>query len=241
MSTPETTPATESNPFTNPRSPALLWFVQFTYGYQSEATVQARYGRGLTFQGSGLARFGQIAGWLAGLDHAGGRDIANKFAEDFDRVLKYALAGCEEEDTPVLAPADGKALGSARAFRRKLVLADDGTFGGFSCAWYQRVTSHDKVMKAREIDPAAWASEDGLAKEWDGALEAADKHFRIDAKLDDRRYYRPVRETGFAEHMASTIVHYGYTGNGGLLYHGPGGGEVFAVTLGDVRGWSLHT
>ena len=29
MSTPETTPATESNPFTNPRSPALLWFVHF--------------------------------------------------------------------------------------------------------------------------------------------------------------------------------------------------------------------
>jgi hypothetical protein len=29
--------------------------------------------------------------------------------------------------------------------------------------------------------------------------------------------------------------------NGGLLYHGPGGGETFSVAVGDVRFWSIHT
>ena len=233
-----TTAAPETTPLTVPRSPALLWFVQFTYGYQSEATVQARYGRGLTLHASALARFGQIAGWLAGLDHAGGRDIANTFADDFDRVLKYTLAGCEEVDTPVLAPADGEVLGTMRAFSRKCVLGDDGTFGGFSVMWYQRVTAYDRITKAREIDPVAWASEeDSISSGWDNALATADKHFRIDPKLDHR--YWPVSRTG--RYMSNVLVHYGYTGNGGLLYHGPGSGEVFAVTLGNVRSWSLHT
>ncbi len=34
---------------------------------------------------------------------------------------------------------------------------------------------------------------------------------------------------------------YRFSFNGGLLYHGPGGGEVFAATLGGNQLWSIHT
>lgn len=29
--------------------------------------------------------------------------------------------------------------------------------------------------------------------------------------------------------------------NGGMIYHGPGAGETYAVTLEPVHGWSIHT
>lgn len=36
-------------------------------------------------------------------------------------------------------------------------------------------------------------------------------------------------------------LQYRYMMTGGLLYHGPRGGEVFAVTLGDTQFWGIHT
>ena len=38
----------------------------------------------------------------------------------------------------------------------------------------------------------------------------------------------------------TALVKYAYAFNGGLLYHGPGGGEVFAINLGS-RPWGIHT
>lgn len=34
---------------------------------------------------------------------------------------------------------------------------------------------------------------------------------------------------------------HGYAFNGGLIYHGPGGGETFSVSLTNSRPWSVHT
>lgn len=45
----------------------------------------------------------------------------------------------------------------------------------------------------------------------------------------------------FYNHFDRVTVRYKYASNGGLLYHGPGGGEVFAVTVGTSRPWSIHT
>lgn len=41
--------------------------------------------------------------------------------------------------------------------------------------------------------------------------------------------------------VAGRAVKYAYSFNGGLLYHGPGGDETFAVDLNSSRLWSIHT
>lgn len=226
---------------------ALDFFHKLTYGYVSDSAVKARYGYALHITPNALGRFGQIGGWLTGLTHAGKADLAAKLAEDFDSSLKGALRGCVVEDMEVVTDYRDEVEGVISAPRMKLVLMDDGTFGGFGLAWYRAISNHDKLKLARTLDPEAYSGdlpEKESQYRWALALEKASDQLHIRKDLEEFRYYTPTwvsEDTPSSIRTSSTVVHYGFSHNGGLLYHGPGGGEVFAVTLGDVRGWSVHT
>ena len=98
--------------------------------------------------------------------------------------------------------------------RYMVQLGDDGTFGGFTVWW------------ARAIEQSGCGDmERGslMQGRWGETYEVTRWNSR-DAE---------VRHTA--------MFHFVKSMNGGLLYHGPGGGETFAVTVGDVKFWSIHT
>ena len=114
--------------------------------------------------------------------------------------------------------AEGMTFGDGspvQNLRRYMVqLGDDGTFGGFTVGWYSIVTEEQANDTMR---PSL------LRDRWNGIYET----------LRWNAAYAPVRH--------SEKFYYRFAFNGGLLYHGPGGGETFSVTLGNVRFWSIHT
>jgi len=218
----------------------LNFFTSLSYGYMSESAIRARYGFGLHLDPSGLARFSQIAGWLTGLD-GGNTPLAERLADDFDKAVRYACTGTSAVGEEVVDAHTEKVEGSVTVPGRKVVLYDDGTFGGFGVLYYRPVLNAERIAKARSFDEAAWSGdEDKDGSRWAAALAKADDALRIRKDLEEFRSYRPTWATDDARH-SSTVVRYAFDYNGGLLYHGPGAGKVFAVTLGDAKGWSLHT
>lgn len=178
------------------------------------------------FSDAGKARLANIAGWLLGLAHGGKRDEAEKLADDFVTSLSW-LAMAERQvtyETPY-----GQ---SVKVPDRKVVLHDDGTLHGFSFATYSAINPEivdERRAKVREEHPDWHAME--VTAEVIKQLNVTDK-------------YGPdqLTESRWFPNCGYFNVYYYYTYNGGLLYHGPGGGEVFAVTFGDnPRAWSTHT
>jgi len=108
--------------------------------------------------------------------------------------------------------ADGSPVTNLR--RYMVQLGDDGTFGGFTVGWYS-ITTEDQANDT--MRPSL------LRDRWNGIYDTS-RWNAADA---------PVRH--------SATFYYRFAFNGGLLYHGPGGGETFSVTLGNVRFWSIHT
>lgn len=98
--------------------------------------------------------------------------------------------------------------------RYMIRLADDRTFGGFNVLWHTVVSE----------EQAATMEKDRLMRgRWGEVFET----YRWNPS------HSPVRH--------SAKFYYQFAFNGGLLYHGPGGGETFHVSLGDVRFWGIHT
>lgn len=231
--------------------PALDFFTSLSYGHVSEYAIRARYGHALHLSGSALGRFGHIAGWLTGLAHAGKAEFAARAAEDFDATLFNALAGCEDVDMEVRNDTltSGETVdGTVRAPRMKLVLTDDGTFGGLHRAYYRAISNFDRLKLARSFDEEAYSScdlpRDESHQRWMRALERASDALKLRKDLELIRYYTPVwvnDDTPSYIRTSPEVVHYGYVSNGGLLYHGPGGGEVYAVALGEGRIWRTHS
>lgn len=221
---------------TDASNTALDFFERFTYGYASEYTLQSRYGYALVFTPGAVARFASIAGWVTGLKHGGKGNLAASLASDLDERLQQLAAYGRRDEFEVLAEGGQSVVGRVTVPRMKVVLGDDGTFGGFTIAWYSAITSGAVAKRARETSPDAYNSSD----EWCTALDTTRERLRLRRDLDELRYYKP----GWAkedDYRVSELVYYAYAFNGGLLYHGPGGGEVFAVTVDRVRGWSVHT
>jgi len=93
-------------------------------------------------------------------------------------------------------------------------LGDDGTFGGFALRWYRAV---------REGSEQDGDRTEFLRTRWD------------DLMIHRRWGPQGVEPREIVSHFFSPVM------NGGLLYHGPGGGETFSVAIGDTRFWSIHT
>ena len=197
------------------------------------------------FTESGMARLGAIAGWLMGLAHGEKKELAINLAHDLDKRIKYASATRMVDVTPADSE-DTKELPT-----RKIVLADDGTFNGFSVLFYALVhpDAYKKVYDA-EFEKVKKGEEDDHWYKSKMATMGTRRHFKIPEDdltysgrdMKETRYYYPKWDKERISGLSSVVGHYAYHYNGGLLYHGPGrSNNLFAVTLGEVRGWSLHT
>lgn len=184
-----------------------------------EPWISAAYGRasGLTgkfrnlvFTPEGEGRVAQIAGWLVGLCHAGKREEAEKIAADINSQFDYL----NEYGGDMTDAAFGDGSPILKVPRFMVRIGDDGTFGGFTVAWYRAI---------RE------------GSEQDGDRRAFLRN-RWDSLVDHPRWGQ--NSTGEREVVRFM---YAYSMNGGLLYHGPGGGETFSVLVGSPRFWSIHT
>ena len=177
--------------------------------YGRSGGVVGEYKR-LVFTPEGEARVMQIAGWLMGLTHAGRRDLAEKMAEDINAQFAYLneYGGMMETEFE-----DGSPVPNVP--RYMVSIGDDGTFGGFTVAWYRAF---------REGSPEDGDRHGCLRNRWDN--------------LVDHSRWGPQKE-GAPRELVKFL--YRFTMNGGLLYHGPAGGETFSVTVGTPRFWSIHT
>tara|TARA_Y100000034_G_scaffold13981_1_gene14584 strand:+ start:1424 stop:2092 length:669 start_codon:yes stop_codon:yes gene_type:complete len=209
----------------------LKHIMDVLYGY-----VRGHRWRQIHFSESGQARMASIIGWITGLAHGGSIELANSLADDLAGRLDFLN---NYGGTTDVTPKDsGKKIELPRF---KVVLHDDGTFNGFSFLKYGLITRDQVYDKAKEIDREAWIAESTeYPTPWELALEKAYKHFRIDKSLEDYRTYFPTWDDD-RKHLQYVWGYYGFSHNGGLLYHGPGKGQVYAVTIGTVRAWSIHT
>lgn len=99
--------------------------------------------------------------------------------------------------------------------RYMIQLGDDGTFGGFTVGWYRAI--RDSSLPDGDSDGM-------LRNRWGSFV--------------DHQRWSPQTE-GVLREVVRFV--YRFSMNGGLLYHGPGGGETFSVTVGTPRFWSIHT
>ena len=208
---------------------------------------------GLKFseEGGGKARLSNIAGWLTGLA-MGGPDmqkLAGRLALDLHKQFQY-LAGYGgkheiERDS---------GLGTLSVSRYKVVLGDDGTLHGFTVTWFQCVTNKRRLAQAEAVRAAKTSPVEDLARSidekyadgiWSECILEAEGQLGLRENLKDWIHYYPVYDSGKGASMCSDSVHYGRSFNGGLLYRGPGSGEIFSVNLDPRSGkdsfWSVHT
>lgn len=99
--------------------------------------------------------------------------------------------------------------------RYMVQLGDDGTFGGFTVGWYRAI--RDSSLPDGDSDGI-------LRNRWGSFV--------------DHQRWSPQTE-GVLREVVRFV--YRFSMNGGLLYHGPGGGETFSVSIGNPRFWSIHT
>ena len=193
---------------------ALEKFLAITYRY-SRSTCEDEWSR-IVFEPSAVAKLCTIAGWLTALSQTEHRPLALELAKDLDsslhRLCEYGgYMFVDEDGNNVECDAPEQAT-DVKCFRVRL--HDDGTFGGFGVCWYTYVS------------PSKFR-----------AMERHDDDDCIVHELTKERYFTP--EKGGSLH--SIPQRYRYSMNGAMLYRGPGGGEVFSVSLDNHQGWSLHT
>lgn len=186
------------------------------------SSLGSPWGRGIFWGNSGLARLADIRGFLRGLLAAGDSKaarVAFGLFADLNKSLDYLAGYGGDVEGDHLS---GRPFKNVRAWR--VALSDDGTWGGFAIAWY-RAIEKGQVFKARDAgsdEPQLLCYESGSPV--------------------DTIAYAPERDGHPAERVE---FFYAYSFNGGLLYHGPGGDEVFSVDIGAASGrqtlWSVHT
>ena len=211
---------------------------------------------GLYFTRSGEGRLMNIAGYIVGLHQCGQEDLANKLAKSLDDKLMYLgrYGGTREFETP--------GIPSKLAFPEwRVFLGDDGTFGGFTVAWY-RVYSFDFLREQAELylprledhypdyiehwdDDAKWRQALADTRKRNGIPDEGSETHKA---CQDYRTYAPdwvrkARERGETGLMNSSFsVEYGFSYNGGLILHGMGN-DPFCVDVSDDKDphWSVHT
>lgn len=240
----------------------LAWLEKkVAFGYVTKHAFEERY-PGVIFTDSGATRFAFTAGWIVGVAR-GDRKVGLTLAREFD--LAFQNLSSDLVDYEVRSQYRPDVVdGTVQVRRGKVVVNDDGTFGGFGIVWYYPLRSNAIREKAIEIDPAAYTSEDG--SKWCRARDAAKEALHVRTDLQESRHYWPsydvvtegVETSAGGEgveayswpikiHSAGTMSHvfvdYAFAYNGAMIYRGPGRtAEPFCVNLGsDDRLWTVHT
>ena len=222
----------------------LEFMVQAMYRHVGGYTFESRWPN-LFFEPSGMSRLASIAGWLTGLEHAGQSAFAEVAAVDIcdeltrlnnyggsvspDTVLSglpsYLVRGHEEEWKAEVE----RRPGSVPQFR--VVLADDGTFGGFSLLWYRALTYTEVAAKQQDDEP----------------LDVCLNRLKVRKCLEKYMMIRRPESLRNAGDDSSKFDYvffvYTFGFNGGLIMHGPKTAETIAAyKVGDRHDlWSVHT
>ncbi len=180
--------------------------------------------RGIYWSAGGLRRLADVRGFLrgllAGVSEKGEKTAFGLFV-DLNEKLDYLNGyGGDLEAT----------FGSGRPIKNvpawKVWLGDDGTHHGFSLTW-ARALQIEKHHELRDNDPEGTAHR-----------VLTDETGRLVERLAF------ACQAGDQEAERRTYV-YTHAFNGGLLYHGPGGDELFSVEIGSATGrptlWAVHT
>lgn len=175
----------------------------------------------LHFTDRGASRLHHMAGFILGAKACGKDDVAEGLAADLCQQLDWLNRyGGDAE----FAMEDGGTL-TCPAYR--VILSDDGTFGGFGVLWHS-VVHPEKVREAKQAMP--WGDEPH--KEWMKRLSEAHQ-WRTELEL--WRCYKTS-----SDQMERAYVQYRYSFNGGLLFQGFGF-DPTAVVIGKCKYWSIHT
>ena len=218
-------------------------FLNLSYGYLN-GLVRHYKDQGVLFTEQGKMRLAHIAGHIVGLYHAEQKDIAIKMAESLDSNLRRLCYNNARTELPLDGNVEGGTV--VEAPTAKVVLGDDGTFGGFSVGWYRPIAPgvyEAKVKEARQIKDESPDKEFNKVKaDYYSAAELARHMLNITERVNPHdQYSDELTEHRYVADHGSVKVYYRYSHPGGLLYHGPGGGENFAVTLETNALWSIHT
>jgi hypothetical protein len=172
---------------------------------------------GLHFEASGAARLANIAGFIYGLtvqgemtpldqlagvasDTATPRDLAIRLAVSIDEKLTYLAGYGGETEIEVEEAEENRPATSVKVPAYKVILYDDGTFGGFGILWHRPLTAGQVQAKAREADEASYQgkesdgtvlSDEDSRRRWDAALAGAREKLRIRKDLEENRCWTP--------------------------------------------------
>ena len=196
------------------------------------------WGEGLVFEESGRARLANISGFLKGLmvqeelsplaqlaqtgSETTPKKLARLLAWDLDEQLRRLANYGGEREIVVEEYEDGTSRKvTVPAYR--VVLCDDGTFGGFSVLWHKPFGMEDVKGRARALDEDAYQGHDGNGnqlseeesrKRWEDAVAKAEGMLRLRKGLEITRHWTPrwvERERAKAEALHEEHKPEGYS------------------------------
>lgn len=196
--------------------------LQWMYGYVGD-WVSTWRGRAY-FTESGVARLSSIAGYITGLMHAGQTEFAHELIDDFYRNMSYL---CLFERT---TDFDGHIVPA-----RKVVMGDDRNFHSFN------------FLALSPIPPKVFQGEynanlDLCGDNPEKAREMTIKKLNIVERSLSDTYYNVLTEVRY-DNGIKREVFYGSGWHGALIYHGPGQGQTFTVSIGNEKRtlWQTHS
>lgn len=213
-------------------------FFNGSYGHIN--SIVRHYGNhNVLFTDAGKMRLAHIVGHALGLHHGGQEETALKLAEAIDARLKQLCYNGAEIEVTICGE-------KVKVPNVKAVLGDDGTFGGFNVSWYRPIAPgrYDEVQQeARKMkDETPEVEVDKIRVEFYSVQELTHKMLKVTDRVNPYDTYSDeLTQYAYVPGIGSTKVYYTFSHPGGLLYHGPGGGEVFAINLTDVGPWGIHT
>ena len=189
--------------------------------------------RNIEFTDCGARRLEHTAGFAIGLNAAGNPELAERVASELCQQLDFLngyggqieLHDIKDAETPLTRPA------------YRILLGDDGTFGGWCIQWFRIVTRAEyQVM----LEATPLLDDDEAYSDRDKRIE---EKYRIRKEFNEFPRYKPTwwddNDGGYL--YPSTSIHYAYAFNGGLLCHGFDNNPL-AVRVGHKdRLWSIHT
>ncbi len=190
------------------------------------------------FSQRGAERLTHIAGYILAMAQAGGdhQVFAKRMFLDLYRTLRQ-LAPADRE-----VEYDGDNNTKLKVPPSKCILYDDGTLHSFSVLWLRAIAPArfnevlTECLAERKALIAAGNKETYLPSAYDSACTKLQVRARVENP--DSPQICEWRWNGGARGE----VHYTVSHNGGLIYHGPGRGQTFTVSL-DTSGclWGIHT
>lgn len=217
---------------TEKRDAALKELIEL--GHQYISRIEDGFKPRLLFTEQGLSRLCHVLGYISGLAHAGQCDTAYAILRDLRAWLNYL----ENTDNNFEFELYGKQL---TVPGRKCLMSDDGTWHGFGLLWYRPVTV-DQFERTRTTLAAAYeAGRPPGNTDYFDTTAAAIKALNIREFVGHNKSGAELTEYRFAERN-QIKVYYTQCMNGGFIYHGPGAGETFTVSLdNNKRFWGVHT